>query len=218
MRSGARLNTFHWYLRVFKLSVVTSVDTFKCSLVVLLITGVGRPPLVGGNAGNDTDPSYFCAGPFPLALPCLAQPSLAHPTAGNPALPHSRNSIFNLPFPQLFGWRLHHLELAAGLNDHKARGFGPRAGLGGRWREQGAAKCACPDPVSCCNWGWVSYGRLSATGPGQPEAPAHPHQLEPASSVPKEAFRRISMEAAIHSAMPEAVHPYGSTIFLWTIS
>lgn len=185
---------------------------------MLLITGVGRPPLVGGNAGNDTDPSYFCAGPFPLALPCLAQPSLAHPTAGNPALPHSRNSIFNLPFPQLFGWRLHHLELAAGLNDHKARGFGPRAGLGGRWREQGAAKCACPDPVSCCNWGWVSYGRLSATGPGQPEAPAHPHQLEPASSVPKEAFRRISMEAAIHSAMPEAVHPYGSTIFLWTIS
>ena len=57
-------------------------------------------------------------------LLCFARPELAHPTAGNRALPHSQNSIFNLPFPQLFGWRLHHLELAAGLNDHKARGFG----------------------------------------------------------------------------------------------
>ena len=107
--------------------------------MVLLITGVGRPPLVGGNAGNDTDPSYFCAGPLPL--PCFALPSLAHLTAGKPGLPHSQNSIFNLPFPQLFGWRLHHLDLAAGLNDHKARGFGARGGLRGRfWGAGGSAR------------------------------------------------------------------------------
>ena len=81
-------------------------------LVVLLITGVGRPPLVGGNAGNDTDSSYFCS-----------RPALGQFTGGNPALPlNSQNSIFNLPFPQLFGWRPHHAQLAAGLNDHKARG------------------------------------------------------------------------------------------------
>ena len=93
-----------------------------------MITGVGRPPLVGGNAGNDTDSSYFCS-----------RPALGQFTGGNPALPlNSQNSIFNLPFPQLFGWRLHHLDLAAGLNDHKARGFGPRArGLGGSRGAQG---------------------------------------------------------------------------------
>lgn len=69
-----------------------------------------------------------------------------------------------------------------------------------------AGGCACPDPVSSCNWGWVSYGRLSATGPGQPEAPAHPHQLEPATFVPKEALGRISMEASMRSVMKKEVH------------
>ena len=91
--------------------------------VVLLITGVGRPPLVGGNAGNDTDSSYFCS-----------RPALGQSTGGNPALPlYSQNSIFNLPFPQLFGWRPHHAQLAAGLNDHKARGLNiAGGGAGGR--------------------------------------------------------------------------------------
>ena len=92
--------------------------------MVLLITGVGRPPLVGGNAGNDTDSSYFCS-----------RPALGQFTGGNPALPlNSQNSIFNLPFPQLFGWRPHHAQLAAGLNDHKARGrpqHSRRGGMGG---------------------------------------------------------------------------------------
>ena len=94
---------------------------FLFFLVVLLITGVGRPPLVGGNAGNDTDSSYFCS-----------RPALGQSTGGNPALPlYSQNSIFNLPFPQLFGWRPHHAQLAAGLNDHKARGLNIAGGGAG---------------------------------------------------------------------------------------
>ena len=105
---------------------MTSVGSFKSFLVVLLITGVGRPPLVGGNAGNDTDSSYFCS-----------RPALGQSTGGNPALPlYSQNSIFNLPFPQLFGWRLHHLELAAGLNDHKARALGQEPAWGGGLQKQ----------------------------------------------------------------------------------
>ena len=64
-------------------------------------------------------------------LLCFARPELAHPTAGNPALPYSQNSISNLPFPQLFGWRPHHAQLAAGLNDHKARGLNIAGG--GAW-------------------------------------------------------------------------------------
>ena len=67
--------------------------------------------------------------------PALLGP-LAHPTAGNPALPYSQNSISNLPFPQLFGWRLHNLELAAGLNDHKARALGQEPAWGGGLQKQ----------------------------------------------------------------------------------
>lgn len=49
---------------------LTSVDTFKRFLVALLITGVGRPPLVGGNGGNDRDPSYFCGRRVRAAAAC----------------------------------------------------------------------------------------------------------------------------------------------------
>ena len=95
MRSGARLNTFHWYLRVVKLSVVTSVDTFKWFSVALLITGVGRPPLEGGNAGNDTDPSYFCGRLSPL--PCFAL--LCPPADSCP--PDRRQLPGSAPFSEL---------------------------------------------------------------------------------------------------------------------
>ena len=94
---------------------------------------------------------------------------------------------------------------------HGALGQEPAWG-GGAGGAGGRGECAWLGPVSWCNWGWVSYGRLSATGPGQPEAPAHPHQLELATIIPKEAFRRISLEASMHahSVMENGVYPYGS--------
>ena len=153
-----------------------------------MITGVGRPPLVGGNAGNDTDSSYFCS-----------RPALGQFTGGNPALPlNSQNSIFNLPFPQLFGWRPHHAQLAAGLNDHKARGRPQHSRRGA-----GGVERACLYPVSRCNWGSVSYDRLSATGPGQPEAPAHPRQLAGNQRKPSGASQALRRENHSRNAKTE---------------
>ena len=139
--SGARLNTFDWYLGVVKLLVVSSVDTLKCFLVVLLITGVGRPPLVGGNAGNDTDPSYFCAGPLPL--PCPLLPTWPPASRVCPILRTQYSICLFLNYLGgayiIWSWLLVWMTIRHGA-------LGQEAAWGGGFGEQGAVLVCVPGP------------------------------------------------------------------------